>query len=100
MWSDVAQRPAASASAPDAPQRKASPVTSGFLQIDRLSKAYIPAKPVFANVGFTIEKGEFFIIIGHSGCGKTTILNVVWGLDYASWGDSLLDGSEFFVPIL
>eukprot|EP01031_Cornospumella_fuschlensis_P045291 gene45291-55409_t len=38
----------------------------GFLKIEGLSKAYIPAKPVFANVGFTIDKGEFVIIIGHS----------------------------------
>ena len=67
MWSDVAQRPAVPAPlATDAPQRKASAVTQGFLQIDRLSKAFVPAKPVFADVSFTLDKGEFVCIIGHS----------------------------------
>jgi nitrate/nitrite transport system ATP-binding protein len=35
-------------------------------------------------VNFAMEKGEFVCIIGHSGCGKTTILNVLAGLDAAS----------------
>jgi nitrate/nitrite transport system ATP-binding protein len=98
MWSDVAQRPAASA--PDAPQRKASPVTSGFLQIDRLSKAYVAAKPVFADVSFALDKGEFVCIIGHSGCGKTTILNVLAGLDTATSGTVIMDGREVAGPSL
>ena len=34
-------------------------MTQGFLQIDRLSKAFTPAKPVFADVSFTLDKGEF-----------------------------------------
>jgi nitrate/nitrite transport system ATP-binding protein len=41
----------------------------------------VPAKPVFADVSFTLDRGEFVCIIGHSGCGKTTILNVLAGLD-------------------
>ncbi|MDP4074816.1 ABC transporter ATP-binding protein [Acidovorax sp. A1169] len=98
MWSDVAQRPAATV--PDAPQRKASPVSSGFLQIDRLSKAYVPSKPVFADVSFTLDKGEFVCIIGHSGCGKTTILNVLAGLDTATSGTVIMDGREVAGPSL
>ncbi|MBP6406688.1 MAG: ATP-binding cassette domain-containing protein, partial [Ramlibacter sp.] len=56
---------------------------TGFLKIEGLSKAFVPAKPVFADVSFTLERGEFVCIIGHSGCGKTTILNVLAGLDTA-----------------
>ncbi|GDY38069.1 ABC transporter ATP-binding protein [Acidovorax sp. NB1] len=101
MWSDVAQRPAVPAPlATDAPQRKAFAVTQGFLQIDRLSKAFVPAKPVFADVSFTLDKGEFVCIIGHSGCGKTTILNVLAGLDTATSGTVIMDGREVAGPSL
>lgn len=101
MWSDVTQRPAAAAPlASDLPQRKAPAVTQGFLQIDRLSKAFTPAKPVFADVSFTLDKGEFVCIIGHSGCGKTTILNVLAGLDTATSGTVIMDGREVAGPSL
>jgi nitrate/nitrite transport system ATP-binding protein len=103
MWSDVTQRAAAATpDAPDAsgaPQRKASAV-NGFLQIERLSKAYVPAKPVFADVSFVLDKGEFVCIIGHSGCGKTTILNVLAGLDTATSGNVIMDGREISGPSL
>ncbi|MCZ8219769.1 MAG: ABC transporter ATP-binding protein [Acidovorax sp.] len=104
MWSDVAQRPAVPAplatDTTDAPQRKAFTVTQGFLQIDRLSKAFVPTKPVFADVSFTLDKGEFVCIIGHSGCGKTTILNVLAGLDTATSGTVIMDGREVAGPSL
>ena len=101
MWSDVTQRPAAAAPlAYDLPQRKAPAVTQGFLQIDRLSKAFAPTKPVFADVSFTLDKGEFVCIIGHSGCGKTTILNVLAGLDTATSGTVIMDGREVAGPSL
>jgi len=75
-------------------------VTQGFLQIDRLSKAFVPTKPVFADVSFTLDKGEFVCIIGHSGCGKTTILNVLAGLDTATSGTVIMDGREVARPSL
>lgn len=72
----------------------------GFLKIEGLSKAFVPAKPVFANVSFTIDKGEFVCIIGHSGCGKTTILNVLAGLDSATAGHVFMDNREIAGPSL
>ena len=74
--------------------------TSGFLRIEGLAKAFVPARPVFADVSFTLDRGEFVCIIGHSGCGKTTILNVLAGLDQASAGHVFMDGREVAGPSL
>ena len=71
-----------------------------FLKIEALSKSYVPAKPVFADVSFSIDKGEFVCIIGHSGCGKTTVLNVLAGLDTATSGNVFMDNREISGPSL
>ena len=71
-----------------------------LLRIEGLGKSFVPAKPVFADVSFTIDRGEFVCVIGHSGCGKTTILNVLAGLDTASAGHAFMDGREIFGPSL
>jgi nitrate/nitrite transport system ATP-binding protein len=73
---------------------------SGFLKVEHLAKAYQADKPVFADVSFTIAQGEFVCIIGHSGCGKTTILNVLAGLDTATSGHCFMDGREIAGPSL
>ena len=70
----------------------------GFLKVEGLSKAFAPAKPVFADVSFSIDKGEFVCIIGHSGCGKTTVLNVLAGLDTATSGHVFMDNREIGGP--
>jgi nitrate/nitrite transport system ATP-binding protein len=99
MWSDVSLRDAISTGRRGTSQRKA-PNVDGFLKIEQLSKAYVATKPVFADVSFTLDKGEFVCIIGHSGCGKTTILNVLAGLDTASSGNVFMDGREIAGPSL
>ncbi len=45
-------------------------------------------------VSFQIEKGEFCVVVGASGAGKTTILNILGGMDTLSSGKVWLDGSE------
>src|SRR5574343_1595755 len=100
MWNDSQVR-ATSRLVQTPPQpTEAHPTMSAFLKIERLSKAYNPAKPVFADVSFDIAKGEFVCIIGHSGCGKTTILNVLAGLEQASSGHVFMDGREVVGPSL
>ncbi len=59
-----------------------------------------PAQTVFENVWFGIEEGEFVCLIGHSGCGKTTILNILAGLDRASEGGVVVAGREIEGPSL
>jgi nitrate/nitrite transport system ATP-binding protein len=71
-----------------------------FLQVRDLKKAYGKAKPVFQEVNFDIERGEFVCIIGHSGCGKTTILNILAGLDSATEGAVVMDSREVSGPSL
>jgi nitrate/nitrite transport system ATP-binding protein len=70
------------------------------LKIEELGKTYQADKPVFADVSFTVARGEFVCIIGHSGCGKTTVLNVLAGLDAATEGHAFMDGREIAGPSL
>ena len=75
--------------------------TAEFLKIEALGKSFAPgAEPVFENVWFDIAKGEFVCIIGHSGCGKTTILNVLAGLDRATTGNVFMLKREVKGPSL
>jgi nitrate/nitrite transport system ATP-binding protein len=71
---------------------------AAFLQVEGLAKAFLPTQPVFADVSFTLEQGEFVCIIGHSGCGKTTVLNVLAGLEQASAGHVFMEGREVVGP--
>ncbi|MCW5237138.1 ABC transporter ATP-binding protein [Verminephrobacter eiseniae] len=72
-----------------------------FLIVDNLSKRYTDdGPPVFDKVSFSIDKGEFACIIGHSGCGKTTILNVLAGLEASSGGVVIMDQREVKGPSL
>ncbi|MFB1487129.1 MULTISPECIES: ABC transporter ATP-binding protein [unclassified Thiocapsa] len=76
-----------------------------FLKIEGLTKRFAgtggaPDFTVFENIFFGIEKGEFACIVGHSGCGKTTILNVLAGLDEATEGGVVMGGREIAGPSL
>ena len=46
------------------------------------------------NISFSIKKGEFVVIVGPSGAGKTTVLNILGGMDTATSGTLLVDGEE------
>jgi len=70
-----------------------------FLQVEQLKKAY-PGTVVFDDIDFRIERGEFVCIIGHSGCGKTTILNVLAGLEEPTSGTVIMDNREVRGPSL
>ena len=77
--------------------------SQSFLQIRQLAKSYSDApgtKPVFHRVNVDIEKGEFVCIIGHSGCGKTTVLNMLAGLDAPNDGVIVVDGRAISAPSL
>ncbi len=76
-----------------------------FLQVKNLAKRFSgktanDSLTVFENANFFIEKGEFVCIIGHSGCGKSTIMNSLSGLDKPSEGVVIMDGKEVSGPSL
>ena len=66
-----------------------------FLQFSQLGKAYATPKgplTVVRDFELTMRKGEFVSIIGHSGCGKSTVLTMAAGLNPISSGAIVLDG--------
>ncbi len=68
---------------------------TGFVTFDGVCKYYQMGDTRIAaadHVSFTIEKGEFCIILGPSGAGKTTVLNMLGGMDTCDEGTILLDG--------
>ncbi len=80
-------------------------MTKPFLEIDRLTRRFPAPRgghplTVFEDISFDIDKGEFVCIIGHSGCGKSTIMNVLAGLDSPTEGVVTMDGKEVSGPSL
>lgn len=55
---------------------------------------------VFEDIWFTVAPGEFVCLVGHSGCGKTTILNILAGLESPDAGSVVFDGQELAGPAL
>jgi putative ABC transport system ATP-binding protein len=58
-----------------------------------LSKTYGGGRVVLAHLDFTLEPGEFVAIMGDSGVGKSTLLNLIAGLDSLDGGEIVIDGS-------
>jgi putative ABC transport system ATP-binding protein len=66
-----------------------------LIKISKISKKF-GDKLLFKDVSFEINKGDFVMIIGHSGSGKSTILNILAFLDIPSSGEIFFEGINYF----
>jgi nitrate/nitrite transport system ATP-binding protein len=74
-----------------------------FISIEGIAKRYdsgARATTIFENLWLSMGRGEFVCVIGHSGCGKTTVLNILAGLDSPSEGAVIVDGQAIEGPSL
>lgn len=72
-----------------------------FLELTQVSMEFPTPKGAFKaldNVNLNIAEGEFISLIGHSGCGKSTVLNIVAGLYESTVGGVILEGKEVNEP--
>ncbi len=68
-----------------------------FIEFRDVSKIYQMGEVeirALDKISFTIEQGEFVVVLGESGAGKTTILNILGGMDSCSEGTIIVDGME------
>jgi nitrate/nitrite transport system ATP-binding protein len=77
-------------------------MTDKFISIEGIAR-HFPAPDggrttVFEDLWLSMRRGEFVCIIGHSGCGKTTVLNILAGLDRPSAGAVIVDNQEIDGP--
>lgn len=75
-----------------------------FLSIENLTQRFPDGNggelTVFENATFGVDKGEFVVILGHSGCGKSTIMNILAGLAEPTEGVVVMDNQEVKGPSL
>jgi hypothetical protein len=70
---------------------------NSYVKLDKVSKIYKMGEVEIRavdTISFEISKGEFVVVVGPSGAGKTTVLNILGGMDTATEGDVYVDGSN------
>ena len=64
------------------------------LAVESLSKSFDSSSKVLSSINFTIDKGDFLVVLGPSGCGKTTLLRIISGLEAADSGQIYIAGKD------
>ena len=70
----------------------------GRIEAKNLTFKYADGFYALDGLDFCIEDGEFICVVGHSGCGKTTLLRLISGLSMATMGELTLDGEPITGP--
>lgn len=71
-----------------------------LLELDNISKSYktgTVTTTVLKDLCFSVEKGELVAVMGKSGCGKTTLLNILAGVDYPDSGRYVFNGKDVVI---
>lgn len=76
---------------------------SSIIQVNHISKTFVnekgkTAKEVLKDVSFCVEENEFVVVFGPGQCGKTTLLNILAGLETATKGEVIKDGKPVTGP--
>jgi len=70
-----------------------------YVSVEGIARRY-PGATIFEDLWFGVNRGEFVCLVGHSGCGKTTVLNILAGLEKPSDGEVIVDGQAIEGPSL
>lgn len=68
-----------------------------FISVENIKKSYQIGEveiPALSGATFSVEKGEFAVIVGPSGAGKSTVLNILGGMDRCDEGQLIVDGEQ------
>jgi nitrate/nitrite transport system ATP-binding protein len=76
-------------------------MSKAYLNISHVDMTFVGANgsnPVLKDISLDVRRGEYISLIGHSGCGKSTVLNIVAGLLKATSGGVIVDNREVNAP--
>ena len=80
---------------PDAPDAKTLEAVSGSVELKNVAFSYTPEQHLIEHLNLTVKPGQRIAIVGPTGCGKTTLLNILAALDKPTSGTVLLENRDF-----
>jgi ATP-binding cassette subfamily B protein len=78
----------------DAPNAVDLPRIQGHVRFDHVSFEYVPGQPVLHDVSFEVQPGQTMALVGHTGCGKTTIVSLLNRFYDVKQGSITIDGHD------